>query len=62
MIGKLKSKKYGMRILEEIENHSRLRPLDNDATNEVKNAGEKTPKRIKTSRPLVILESSGDEA
>lgn len=62
MIGKLKSQKYGMRILEEIENYSRLRPLDNDATNQVKNAGEKTPKRLKTSRPLVILESSGDEA
>lgn len=62
MIGKLKSQKYGVRILEEIENYSRLRPLDNDATNQVKNAGEKTPKRLKTSRPLVILESSGDEA
>lgn len=55
MIGKLKTEKYGNRILEQIEKYSDFKPSDEQGT-------EGRAKRSKTKKNLVLISSSEDEA
>ena len=59
IIGKLKTKKYGNRILEQIEKYSDFKPPEE--TNEEKIDG-RAAKKSKTNKALVLIESSEDEA
>ncbi|XP_027360002.1 mediator of RNA polymerase II transcription subunit 34 isoform X2 [Abrus precatorius] len=56
VIGKLKTQKYGNRILEQIEKYSDFRPSDKQGTD------GRAAKRSKTKKTLVLIESSEDEA
>ena len=56
VIGKLKTEKYGSRILEQIERYSDFKPADEQGT------GASAAKRSKTKKNLVLIESSEDEA
>ncbi|CAK8540236.1 unnamed protein product [Lathyrus sativus] len=56
VIGKLKTEKYGNKILEQIVNYSDLKPTDEQASN------GRAAKRSKTKKNLVIIETSEDEA
>ncbi|RDX82858.1 Mediator of RNA polymerase II transcription subunit 34, partial [Mucuna pruriens] len=55
VIGKLKTEKYGNRILEQIEKYSDFKPTDKQGTD------GRAPKRSKTKKNLVLIESSEDE-
>ncbi|KAG6688028.1 hypothetical protein I3842_11G103800 [Carya illinoinensis] len=60
IIGKLKTEKYGSRILEQVEKYS-----NSVQTNEVKQeqgSQNRANKRLKTKKALVLIESSDDEA
>ncbi|XP_035543184.1 ATP-dependent DNA helicase Q-like 2 isoform X2 [Juglans regia] len=60
IIGKLKTEKYGSRILEQVEKYS-----NSVQTNEVKEeqgSQNRANKRLKTKKALVLIESSDDEA
>lgn len=60
IIGKLKTEKYGSRILEQVEKSS-----NSVQTNEVKEEQgnqNRAIKRQKTKKALVLIESSDDEA
>ncbi|CAI9096937.1 OLC1v1033201C1 [Oldenlandia corymbosa var. corymbosa] len=59
VIGKLKTDKYGLRILKEIEAYEVDNPTDN-AADDSKN--ERASKRLKTRKNCVIIESSEEEA
>ncbi|KAL3361569.1 hypothetical protein AABB24_014436 [Solanum stoloniferum] len=58
IIGKLKTEKYGSRILEEIANYESDPQKDADGSKETKG---NTVKKLKTKKALVVLESSEDE-
>ena len=62
IIGKLKTEKYGSRILEEIENYVSQNPPDSDLVDEGQESGSRTTKRPKTKKALVVIESSEEEA
>ncbi|XP_057965896.1 ATP-dependent DNA helicase Q-like 2 isoform X2 [Malania oleifera] len=62
VIGKLKTAKYGSRILEEIQRHCESEQLDNDFLNKGHDSANRVTKRPKTKKALVLIESSGDEA
>lgn len=55
IIGKLKTEKYGSKILEQIRKYADL--------NELKEQGseERATKRLKTKKALVVIESSDEE-
>ncbi|KAK7252557.1 hypothetical protein RIF29_36597 [Crotalaria pallida] len=55
VIGKLKTKKYGNSILEQIEKYSDFKPSDEQGTD------GRTAKRSKTKKKVVLIESSEDE-
>ncbi|XP_040985968.1 ATP-dependent DNA helicase Q-like 2 isoform X5 [Juglans microcarpa x Juglans regia] len=60
IIGKLKTEKYGSRILDQVEKYS-----NSEQTNEVKEeqgSQNRANKRLKTKKALVLIESSDDEA
>ncbi|XP_016201261.1 mediator of RNA polymerase II transcription subunit 34 [Arachis ipaensis] len=56
VIGKLKTEKYGSRILEQIEKYSDFKPDDQQES------GASVAKRSRTKKNLVLIESSEDEA
>lgn len=58
IIGKLKTEKYGSRILEEIASYKSDPQQDADGKESKGNA----VKKLKTKKALVVLESSEDEA
>ncbi|KAL3498149.1 hypothetical protein ACH5RR_040881 [Cinchona calisaya] len=59
VIGKLKTEKYGVRILEEIENFELKNESDNISDrSQISTAS----KKMKTTKTPVIIETSGDEA
>uniref|UniRef100_A0A5B6YTR0 ATP-dependent DNA helicase n=2 Tax=Davidia involucrata TaxID=16924 RepID=A0A5B6YTR0_DAVIN len=62
IIGKLKTEKYGSRILEEIENYESEHPPDNDFLDEGQGSGNRAAKRLRTKKAVVVVESSEDEA
>ncbi|XP_057510928.1 ATP-dependent DNA helicase Q-like 2 isoform X1 [Actinidia eriantha] len=62
IIGKLKTEKYGSRILEEIENYVSQNPPDSDLVDEEQESGSRTTKRPKTEKARVDIESSEEEA
>lgn len=55
VIGKLKTEKYGKRILEQIEKYSDFKPTDEQVTD------GRAAKRSKTKKNLVVIDSSEDE-
>lgn len=55
VIGKLKTEKYGHRIIEQIEKYSNFKPADKQGTD------GRAAKRSKTKKNLVLIESSEDE-
>lgn len=55
VIGKLKTKKYGNKILEQIVKYSDVKPSDEQVTD------GKAAKRSKTKKTPVLIESSEDE-
>lgn len=57
VIGKLKTKKYGTKILEHIVKYSDFKP-----TEEQVNDDGRAPKRLKTRKNLVLVDSSEEEA
>ncbi|XP_075109311.1 ATP-dependent DNA helicase Q-like 2 isoform X3 [Nicotiana tabacum] len=59
IIGKLKTEKYGSRILEEIASYKSDPQQDADGSKESKG---NAVKKLKTKKALVVLESSEDEA
>ncbi|KAI4327946.1 hypothetical protein L6164_020350 [Bauhinia variegata] len=59
IIGKLKTEKYGNRILEHVEKYSDFKPPDD--TNEQRTDG-RAAKKSRTKKALVVIESSEDEA
>ncbi|KAL5099817.1 hypothetical protein RYX36_004144 [Vicia faba] len=56
VIGKLKTEKYGNKILEQILNYSDFKPTDEQVSD------GRAAKRSKTKKNLVLIESSEDEA
>ncbi|XP_027085134.1 ATP-dependent DNA helicase Q-like 2 isoform X3 [Coffea arabica] len=58
VIGKLKTQKYGVRILEEIENFE----SNNQSNNILESQISRASKKMKSTKTPVIIESSGDEA
>ncbi|XP_077238365.1 RECQ helicase L2 isoform X2 [Tasmannia lanceolata] len=56
LIGKLKTEKYGSRILDQIQQYIESEQPDNSEASE-----SRVKKRLKTKKDLVIVESSGDE-
>lgn len=56
VIGKLKTEKYGNKILEQIVKYSDFKPTDEQVSD------GRAAKRSKTKKNLVLIESSGDEA
>ncbi|THG09373.1 hypothetical protein TEA_013789 [Camellia sinensis var. sinensis] len=62
MIGKLKTEKYGSRILEEIGNYESNHPPDSDLVDEEgQDSGNRPMKRRKIKKALVLIESSEEE-
>ncbi|KAJ7953333.1 ATP-dependent DNA helicase [Quillaja saponaria] len=60
IIGKLKTEKYGTRILEEVKKYSKCKQPDNGK--EPEGTENRAAKRLKTKKALVLIESSEDEA
>jgi ATP-dependent DNA helicase Q1 len=60
IIGKLKTEKYGSRILEQVEKYCNC--VQNDELNEGQASQNRGTKRQKTKKALVVIESSDDEA
>ncbi|XP_019423624.1 PREDICTED: mediator of RNA polymerase II transcription subunit 34 isoform X2 [Lupinus angustifolius] len=56
VIGKLKTEKYGSRILEQIEKYADFKQSDEQGTD------GRASKRLKTKKNLVLIDSSEDEA
>lgn len=62
IIGKLKTEKYGERILEEVKRHDSVsEQLVEDSTQE-ETCKSRSSKRAKTQEDLVLVESSEEEA
>ncbi|XP_030472084.2 ATP-dependent DNA helicase Q-like 2 [Syzygium oleosum] len=62
IIGKLKSKKYGSRILEEVEKYEGSDQPDKNSSHKSQSTDDRPSKRPKTKKPLVLIETSEDEA
>ncbi|XP_059663039.1 ATP-dependent DNA helicase Q-like 2 isoform X2 [Cornus florida] len=62
IIGKLKTEKYGSRILEEIGSYESKCPPENEFLDEGQGSGNRVAKRLKTKKATVVIESSEDEA
>lgn len=56
VIGKLKTEKYGNKILEQIVNYSDFKPTDEQVSD------GRAAKRSKTKKNVVLIETSEDEA
>ncbi|XP_075508442.1 ATP-dependent DNA helicase Q-like 2 isoform X4 [Primulina tabacum] len=54
IIGKLKTEKYGRRIIEEIKKYESNQRLDDESTG-------RPGKKLKTKKPFIVVESSEDE-
>lgn len=61
IIGKVKSSKYGTRILEEIARSADSEELDKSEGNNEDAADDRASKKAKTKRSLVLIDSSEDE-
>ncbi|KAJ8448366.1 hypothetical protein Cgig2_021994 [Carnegiea gigantea] len=61
IIGKVKSGKYGTRILEEIAHSADSEELDKSEGNNEDAADDRASKKAKTKRSLVLIDSSEDE-
>ena len=59
IIGKLKTEKYGSKILDEIKKYTDSGPSDNG--NEEEGSENRASKRLKTKKGIVIIESSDEE-
>lgn len=55
IIGKLKTEKYGSKILEQISKYADLDVLKEEGSK------ERATKRLKTKKAMVVIESSDDE-
>ncbi|KAK4389083.1 ATP-dependent DNA helicase Q-like 2 [Sesamum angolense] len=63
IIGKLKAEKYGPKILEEINNYeSNSSQMDDGFSGGRQDSQGRAVKKLKTKKPVVLIESSGDEA
>ncbi|KAL0324065.1 UNVERIFIED_CONTAM: ATP-dependent DNA helicase Q-like 2 [Sesamum calycinum] len=63
IIGKLKAEKYGPKILEEINNYeSNSNQMDDGFSGGRQDSQGRAVKKLKTKKPVVVIESSGDEA
>ncbi|KAJ6933302.1 hypothetical protein NC651_008647 [Populus alba x Populus x berolinensis] len=60
IIGKLKTEKYGSKILDEIKKYTGSEPPDNGMLNE-EGGGNRASKRLKTRKGVVVIESSDEE-
>ncbi|XP_059441357.1 ATP-dependent DNA helicase Q-like 2 isoform X3 [Corylus avellana] len=60
IIGKLKTERYGSRILEQVEKYSDA--VQTDELNEEQVSQNRATKRLKSKKALVVIESSDDEA
>ncbi|XP_062146519.1 ATP-dependent DNA helicase Q-like 2 isoform X1 [Alnus glutinosa] len=60
IIGKLKTERYGSRILEQVEKYSNS--VQTDKLNEEQGSQNRATKRQKSKKALVLIESSDDEA
>jgi ATP-dependent DNA helicase Q1 len=60
IIGKLKTERYGSRILEQVEKYSNS--VQTDKLNEELGSQNRATKRQKSKKALVLIESSDDEA
>uniref|UniRef100_A0A6M2EDY1 ATP-dependent DNA helicase n=1 Tax=Populus davidiana TaxID=266767 RepID=A0A6M2EDY1_9ROSI len=61
IIGKLKTEKYGSKILDEIKKYTGSEPPDNGMLNEEGGGGNRASKRLKTRKGVVVIESSDEE-
>lgn len=61
IIGKLKTEKYGSKILDEIKKYTGSEPPDNGMLNEEEGSGNRASKRLKTRKGVVVIESSDEE-
>ena len=59
IIGKLKTEKYGSKILDEIKKYTDSGSSDNG--NEEEGSENRASKRLKTKKGIVIIESSDEE-
>lgn len=62
IIGKLKTEKYGDRILEEVKNYGITEPAKDDVLNEEHGTELRPKKKLKTKKEVVHIESSDDES
>ncbi|KAK2976017.1 hypothetical protein RJ640_015694 [Escallonia rubra] len=62
IIGKLKTEKYGNKILEVIENYESNDKQSNGLSDEAQDSGSRSSKKPKAEKAIVVVESSGDEA
>ncbi|KAL6965389.1 DNA helicase [Sarracenia purpurea var. burkii] len=62
IIGKLKTEKYGSRILEVIGSYESENPHHKDLVDEEAESSKRSTKRLKTQKALVVIESSEEEA
>lgn len=61
IIGKLKTEKYGSKILDEIKKYTGSEPPDNGMLNDEEGSGNRASKRLKTRKGVVVIESSDEE-
>ncbi|XP_031393107.1 mediator of RNA polymerase II transcription subunit 34 isoform X2 [Punica granatum] len=61
IIGKVKTQRYGSKILEEVEKYANSDPQDINLPNQNEGTENKASKRQKTKRATVIIESSSDD-
>ncbi|KAK1304663.1 Mediator of RNA polymerase II transcription subunit 34 [Acorus calamus] len=61
LIGKLKTEKYGSRIIDEIQQFISSGQPERDLLNGVEARAKRVSKRLKTKKDVVCIESSGDE-
>lgn len=61
IIGKLKTEKYGSKILDEIKKYTSSELPDNGMLNEEEGSGNRASKRLKTRKGIVVIESSDEE-
>lgn len=61
IIGKLKTEKYGSRILEEINKHPDTEQTDEAGSKEEPENEVRARKRLKTKKAPIVIESSSDD-
>ncbi|KAI9397943.1 hypothetical protein POPTR_003G104300v4 [Populus trichocarpa] len=61
IIGKLKTEKYGSKILDEIKKYTSSELPDNGMLNEEEGSRNRASKRLKTKKGIVVIESSDEE-